>query len=57
MADKWIGSAIKHPGSLTAAAKRNGRSKLDEAKKEEHSPSKKIRSRGFLGERLIKRTV
>ena len=54
---KWIQGAVKHPGALTAAAKRNGISKLQEAKKEEKSSDPSIRSRGFLGERFIKKRV
>jgi len=53
----FIKKAIKHPGSLTRAAKAHGISKLQEAKREEHSSSKKIRSRGFLGERFIKHEI
>lgn len=51
---KFLSHAIKHPGALTRAAKQHGVSKMQEAKREEHSSSKKIRSRGFLGERLMK---
>lgn len=54
---KWIQTAVKHPGALTAAAKRNGRSKLQEAKAEEKSTDPSVRSRGFLGERFIKKKV
>jgi len=57
MAKKWIQGSIKHPGALTAAAKAHGVSKIQEAKREEHSSSKKIRSRGFLGERFIKHEI
>lgn len=51
---KFIQKAIKHPGALKAAAKEHGRSTMEEAKVESHSKDKKIRSRGMLGERLIK---
>jgi hypothetical protein len=55
MADKkWIQGAIKHPGALTAAAKKHGVSKLQEAEKESHSSNPHIRSRGNLGKRFIK---
>lgn len=53
----WIKSAISHPGALTSAAKRHGVSKLQEAKKEVHSSNPKIRGRGLLGERFIKKTI
>ena len=53
----WIGKAVKHPGALTRAAKQNGVSKLQEAEKESHSSNKKIRGRGLLGERFIKKTI
>ena len=54
---KWIQGAIKHPGALTAAAKRHGVSKLQEAEKEKNSSNPKIRARGALGERFIKKTI
>jgi len=57
MAKNWIGSAVKHPGALTAAAKANGRSKLEEAEVEKKSSNPKIRARGSLGERFIKKTI
>lgn len=57
MAKKWIQGAIKHPGALTAAAKRHGVSKLQEAEKESHSSNPHIRSRGNLGKRFIKKTI
>lgn len=50
-------SVIKHPGALTAAAKKHGVSKLQEAEKESHSKNKHIRSRGLLGKRFIKKTL
>jgi len=53
----WIQSAVKHPGALTAAARRNGRSKLQEAEKESHSSNPHIRARGALGKRFIKGTI
>ena len=54
---KWIQSAVKHPGALTAAAKRHGKSKLQEAESESHSSNSHIRSRGNLGKRFIKKTI
>lgn len=57
MADKWIGGAVRHPGALTAAAKRHGVSKLQEAEKEKKSSNPKIRARGALGERFIRKTI
>jgi len=51
--NRWIQSSIKKPGSLTAAAKRHGISKVAEAKKEAHSPNKKIAARGRLGLRFM----
>lgn len=51
--DTWIGSAVKHPGDLTEAAKRNGRSKEQEAEVESHSSDPSIRSRGNLGKRFM----
>lgn len=50
---KWIGSAIKHPGALTEAAKEHGVSKSQEAEKESHSSDPHIRSRGILGKRFM----
>jgi len=49
----FIAGAIKHPGSLRAAAKRNGRSTRQEADVEKHSSNKKIRSRGNLAITLM----
>jgi hypothetical protein len=57
MAKKWIQSAVKHPGALTAAARKSGVSKLEEAEKESHSSNPHIRSRGNLGKRFIKKTI
>ncbi len=54
MADKWIQKAVKHPGALTEAAKRHGKSKLQEAEAESHSSNPHIRARGVLGKRFIK---
>lgn len=48
---------IKHPGALTEAAKRNGRSKLQEAEVESHSSNPHVRARGALGKRFIKGTL
>ena len=56
MAD-WIKGAIKHPGALTAAAKRHGKSKLQEAESEAKSKNPHIAARGRLGERFIKKTI
>lgn len=53
----WISGAIKHPGALSAAAKRNGRSKLQEAEKESKSGNPHIRARGALGKRFIQKTI
>ncbi len=57
MSNNWIGKAVKHPGALTEAAKRNGKSKLEEAESEKHSTNPKIRARGSLGERFIKKQI
>lgn len=60
MADKpkkWIGGAVKHPGSLTAAAQRAGRSKLEEADVESKSSNPHIRGRGVLGKRFITKKI
>jgi hypothetical protein len=54
---KWIQKAVKHPGALTAAAKKHGVSKLAEANKESHSGNPHIRARGNLGKRFIKKTI
>lgn len=54
---KWIQGAVRHPGALTAAAKRHGISKLQEAEKESHSSNPHIRARGALGLRFIKHRV
>ena len=51
---EWISGAIRHPGALTAAAKKAGRSKRQEAEAESHSSNKHIRSRGILGLRFMK---
>lgn len=53
---KWIQEAVKHPGALTAAAKRHGVSKLQEADRESKSSDPHIRARGALGKRFIKKT-
>lgn len=53
----WIAGAVKHPGALTAAARRRGVSKLQEAESESHSSNKSIRARGNLGRRFIKKTI
>ena len=50
---KWIQGAVKHKGSLKAAAKRDGLSTKEEAAKESHSSNPKIRSRGNLAKRFL----
>lgn len=50
---KWIQGAVKHPGALKAAAKRNGVSTKQEAEKESHFSNPNIRARGKLGKRFI----
>ena len=57
MAKKWIQKAVKHPGALTAAAKKAGRSKLQEAEVESHSSNPHIRARGALGKRFIQHKI
>lgn len=51
--DNWIGGAVRHPGALKKAAKKNGRSTLAEAKVEAKSSSKKTASRGRLALRFM----
>lgn len=51
--DRWIQGAVRHKGSLKRAAKKHGRSTLQEAKTESHSSNKKIASRGRLGLRFL----
>ncbi len=50
---RWMQGAIKHPGSLDAAADRHGVSHLQEAQRESHSSNPHTRARGVLGKRLI----
>jgi len=57
MAKNWIQKAVKHPGALTEAAKRHGKSKLQEAEAESHSSNPSIRARGALGKRFIQGKV
>jgi hypothetical protein len=59
MAEKknWIAGAVKHPGALAEAARRAGRSKLQEAEAESHSSDPSIRARGNLGRRFLKKTI
>lgn len=57
MHKNFLQKAIKHPGALTAAAKRNGVSKIAEADKESHSSNPHIRARGALGKRLINKAI
>lgn len=54
---KWIGSAVTHPGKLTAEAQASGRSKLDQAEHDAKSSNSSTRGRGLLGERFIKKTI
>ena len=54
---KPYGSVIKHPGAETAAAKRNGRTTLQEAEVESHSKNPHIRARGLLAKRFIQKKV
>ena len=51
--NKWIGGAVKHPGSLTRAAEQHGKSTLQEAETEAKSPDKRIASRGRLALRFM----
>ena len=53
----WIQGAVRHPGALTAEAKRHGVSKLQEASAESHSSNPHVRARGILGKRFIQRAV
>ena len=46
-------SIVKHPGSLTRAAKAHGKSTLEEAKEESRSSNKHIASRGRLALRFM----
>jgi hypothetical protein len=48
---------IKHPGALTAAAKKHHVSKLEEAKKESDSSNPHIRARVNLGKRFIEHRI
>jgi len=57
MAKKWIQRAVKHPGVVKEAAKRNDRTTLQEAEVESHSSNPKIRSRGNLAKRFIKKSI
>jgi hypothetical protein len=57
MGKNWIQSAVKHPGALSAAAKRHGQSKLQEAESESKSSNPKIRARGALGAKFIKKEL
>ena len=49
----WISGAVKHPGALKAAGKKNGRTTKEEASVESHSSNPKIRARGNLGKRFL----
>ncbi len=53
----WIQGAVKHPGALTAAAKRHGVSKMQEAEHESHSSNPHVRARGALGMRFMKHEI
>lgn len=58
MAHKWLQGAIKdksHP--VQRAAKEHGVSTLQEAKRESNSSDPRIKSRGVLGVRLIKKSI
>ena len=55
--DKWLAGAVHHPGALSQAAKRSGRSKLQEANVESNSSDPSIRARGALGKRFIKKQI
>ena len=48
----WIAGAVKHPGAVIKAAKREGESVAQEAKDEANSPNKKIAARGRLALRF-----
>jgi len=50
---KPSGEIVKHPGSLTKAAEKHGKSTAEEAKEESHSPDKKIAARGRLALRFM----
>jgi hypothetical protein len=50
---KWMRGAVKHPGALTEAAKKHGRSKMAEAREESRSSDPHIRGRGLLGLRFM----
>jgi hypothetical protein len=54
---KWISSAIKKPGALTAEAQESGRSKLEQAEVDSHSSDPSKRGRGLLGLRFIKHKI
>ena len=54
---KWISGAVSHPGAEKAAAKRHGRTTLQEANVESHSKNKHIRARGVLAKRFIEHDV
>lgn len=56
MADKWISSAIKHPGALRKTLKVKKGEKIPEAKleKAEHSKNPTTRKRAQLAETLKK---
>lgn len=54
---KWLQGAIKHKGKLTAEAHASGRSKMEQAEHDATSSNPHVRSRGLLGERLIKRKI
>lgn len=53
MSDKWIQSAVSHPGRLTIAAKKAGVSKHEEAEKWAHSDDPSKRGAGNLGLRFM----
>jgi hypothetical protein len=53
----WIAGAVSHPGALTKEAQASGRSKLEQAEHDAKSSNPKIRGRGLLGERFIRKQI
>lgn len=51
---RWIGSAIQHPGRLTAAAKRAGQSISEYARAHEHDPKGSIGDAARMYENVLK---
>lgn len=52
--DKWIASAISHPGRETRRADKNGISVHEQSEKDSHSSNPSLRGAGNLGLRLSK---